>query len=184
MADSVHSSHKAESTEHGKDGPTVIHDYTTRIRFKKHELGGGFAVLIFLGEVPDDPSQWRTSHSFVGLHVAFVSSAASGYGNRSDKADSYSEGFVHLNSAIAKRSGLSSYELSEVLPYLKENLHWRIQSTDRSAVELEKLPSLEVTVSQTPLTQAPGTLFPIPGKPTYHHDVTYGRPGGARHLQT
>jgi len=117
MADNVHSPH------------TVIHDYTTRICFNKYELGGGFAVLIFLGEVPDDPSQWRTSHSFVGSHVAYVSGAGSyGYGNRSDTTDSLSEGFVHLNTAIARRSGLPSFEPREVLPYLKANLDWRVQA--------------------------------------------------------
>jgi len=175
MTDNIHS--------HGKEGPTVIHDYATRIHFKKYELGGSFAVLIFLGEVPDDPSQWRTSPSFVGAHAAYVYGGASQYGNRSDKADSYSEGFVHLNPAIAKRSGLPSFEPSDVLPYLKENLDWRVQAANRSAVELENLPSLEITVSETPLTQVPGEAFPIAGRPVYHHHITYGRPGGARHAQ-
>ena len=106
----------------------MIHDYTIRIRFKKYELGESFAVLIFLGEVPNDPEQWRRCHAFVGTHYAFVNSAANQCGNCRNQADVYSEGFVHLSSTIAKRSGLSSYEPEEVLPYLKENLHWRIQA--------------------------------------------------------
>jgi len=106
----------------------VIHDYTVRIQFKKFELGKSFGVLIFLGDVPNDPSHWRRCDSFVGTHYAFVNSAASQCGNCRNQAEEYSEGFVHLNSTIAKRSGLSSYEPEEVLPYLKENLHWRIQA--------------------------------------------------------
>ena len=106
----------------------MIHDYTVRIHFKKYELGENFAVLIFLGDVPNDPSQWRRCDSFVGTHYAFVNSAASQCSNCRNQVEEYSEGFVHLNSAIAKRSGLSSYAPEEILPYLKEKLHWRVQA--------------------------------------------------------
>jgi len=175
--------HTAHGGQGGQGGQVVLHDYSARIHFKKYELGGSFTVLIFLGDVPKDPSQWRKCDSFVGAHHAFVNSAASQCGNCRNQADVYSEGFVHLNSSIAKRSGLSSYEPEKVVPYLKEKLHWRVQSGNRGEVELGKLPSLEVTVAQTPLTQEPGAPFPIPGRPVYHHHITYGRPGGARHAQ-
>jgi tyrosinase len=172
--------HTAQKPEHVKEGSKVLRDWTTRIHFKKYELGGSFAVLIFLGQVPNDPSQWRTAPTFVGSHHAFVNSAASQCDNCREQADLVVEGFVHLNSAIAERSGLSSFDPSVVGPYLKENLHWRIQAADRSAVDISRLPSLEVTVVSTTLTHAPGSVFPIPGDPQYHHHITYGRPGGAR----
>ncbi|KAI9508870.1 photo-regulated tyrosinase [Russula earlei] len=172
--------HTAHQAGYGKEGPSVVHDWGVRIHVKKYELGGSFSVLIFLGDVPDDPSHWRSCPSFVGLHYAFVNSVASQCGNCRNQADLVIEGFVHLNEAIAKRSGLSSYEPEVVSPYLKENLHWRVQGR---AVHLERLPSLEVTVSQTTLTHEPGALFPIPGEPLYHHHITFGRPGGARHAQ-
>ena len=110
------------------EGQNVLNDWTVRIHFKAHELGGSFAVLIFLGHVPNDPSQWRTAPTFVGLHQAFVYGAASQYDNSREQADTVSEGFVHLNSVLAERSGLSSFDHSVVSPYLKENLHWRIQA--------------------------------------------------------
>jgi tyrosinase len=192
--------------EHGKEGPNVLRDWTVRIHFKKYELGGSFAVLIFLGQVPEDPSQWRTAPTFVGSHHAFVNSVASRWDNGRDQEDIVNEGFVHLNSAIAERSGLSSFDPSVVIPYLKENLHWRVQAVrvillypaadlaityafstklqgDRTAVDISKLPSLEVTVVSTPLTHAPGSIFPIPGDAQYHNEITYGRPGGARRAQ-
>ncbi|KAI0270058.1 hypothetical protein BC834DRAFT_841744 [Gloeopeniophorella convolvens] len=164
--------------------PKSIQDWTVRIRFKKHELGGSFAVLIFLGEVPIDAAQWRTSPNFVGSHHAFVSGAADQRANLHDQVDFDSEGFVHLNAAIARLSGLSSFEIDVISPYLKENLDWRIQAADRTAVEADRLPSLEVTVSSTLLTQEPGTHFPIAGDPQYHHHITHGRQGGARTAQT
>jgi len=178
------SAHTPHDPGHGgKESQVVIHDYTVRIHFKKHELGRSFSVLIFLGDVPDDPLQWRVGDAFVGAHYAFVNSAASQCSNCRNQTDAYSEGFVHLNSAIAKGSGLSSYEPEEVLPYLKEKLHWRIQAANQTAVELEELPSLEVTVSQIPLTHEPAAPFPTLGEQVYHHHITYGRPGGARQAQ-
>jgi len=173
----------AQQPLYGKEAPKVLYDWTARIHFKQYELGGSFAVLIFLGAVPEDPSQWRTCRTFVGSHHAFVNSAASQCDNCRGQADVVAEGFVHLTSAIAERSGLSSYEPGVVAPYLKENLHWRVQAVDRTGVETTRLPSLEVTVVSTPLTQAPGAIFPIPGEPEYHHHITYGRQGGARQAQ-
>jgi len=120
--------HTAQKPEHGNEGPKVLHDWTVRIHFKKYELGGSFAVLIFLGQPPEDPSQWRTAPTYVGSHHAFVNSAASQCDNCREQADLVVEGFVHLNSAIAERSGLSSFDPTVVAPYLKENLHWRIQA--------------------------------------------------------
>jgi tyrosinase len=120
--------HTAQKPEHGREGSKVLRDWTVRIHFKKYELGGSFAVLIFLGQVPNDPSQWRTAPTFVGSHHAFVNSAASQCDNCREQADLVVEGFVHLNSAIAERSGLSSFDPSVVVPYLTQNLHWRIQA--------------------------------------------------------
>jgi len=175
--------HTAQKPEHVKEVPSAINDWTARIHCKKYELGGSFVVLIFLGKVPENPSQWRTSPSIVGTHYAFANSAASQCDNCRNQAEIVVEGFVHLNSAIAKHSGLSSYEPREVVPYLKDNLQWRIQTADRAAVEPARLPSLEVTVVSTPLTKAPGAVFPIAGEPQYHHHITYGRAGGAHQAQ-
>jgi tyrosinase len=118
----------AEKAQQGGEAPSVIHDWACRIHCKKYELGGSFWVLVFLGEVPDDPSHWRSCPSFVGGHYAFVNSSVEQCANCREQADVVIEGFVHLNKAIASRSGLSSFEPSVVSPYLKENLRWRAQA--------------------------------------------------------
>jgi hypothetical protein len=79
-------------------------------------------VLIFIGDVPADAELWRTCPNFVGSHVAYV------YTDCSEMPEHITMGSVHLNSAIAKRSGLSSFEPDVVTPYLKANLHWRVQA--------------------------------------------------------
>jgi tyrosinase len=59
-------------------------------------------VLIFLGDVLGDADRWRTSW-YVGGHHPFVN-------NCRKQADIVVEGFVHLNLANAKKSGLNLYE--------------------------------------------------------------------------
>jgi tyrosinase len=120
----------AHRVRHGShtQAPTVIHDWAARIHAKKYELGHSYMVLIFLGEVPADPSQWRSAPSFIGAHVTFVNTEAERCANCREQAELVAEGFVHLNGAIAKRSSLPSFEPSVVGPYLRDNLHWRVQS--------------------------------------------------------
>jgi tyrosinase len=45
-----------------------------------------------------------------------------------------------------------------------------------------QMQSLEVVVLATPMSQVPGKTFPDIGEPHYYYDVTYGRPGGSRHI--
>jgi tyrosinase len=47
-------------------------EWTARVRVKKYEVGGSFLVELFLGSVPTDPRQWRTSPNFVGAHYVFT----------------------------------------------------------------------------------------------------------------
>ena len=101
-------------------------EWTARIEFKKYELGSSFSVLIFLGQVPDNPREWRVSPNFVGGHHAFVNSVAASCSNCSNQQDIVVEGFVHLNHAIAQHSGLGSFEPDVIEPYLTEALQWRV----------------------------------------------------------
>ncbi|KAH9989737.1 hypothetical protein BJV74DRAFT_796153 [Russula compacta] len=161
-----------------------FYNWAVHIKFKKSELASSFAVLIFLGDVPDDHLKWRTSPSFIGAHVGLVNSVPYKCANCIEQAGTVVEGFVHLNRAIAKRSDISSYDPSVVAPYLKKNLHWRIQGADRKPIDFDKLPSLEVTVAEALLSLAPGPSLPTQGDPQYHHHITSGKAGGARSVQT
>jgi len=153
-------------------------EWTARIEFKKYELGTSFSVLIFLGPVPDNPRELRTSPNYVGGHHAFVNSAANSCTNCRNRRDLVQEGFVHLNHGILKHLGhTASLEPDDIVPYLTKNLEWRVQKSNREVVELE---SLEVTVIATPLTYPPEAIFPVPGTPVHYNQITYGRPGGSR----
>ncbi|KAG8972801.1 hypothetical protein FRC05_009523 [Tulasnella sp. 425] len=151
-------------------------EWTARIRVNEYELGGSFSILIFLGEIPDDPAEWRSSPNYVGAHSAFVSVES---GDRRNDPNAITEGFVSLNSAIASKPGLNSYDPKEVVPYLQRNLGWRIQKADRSPVDVSEVPSLQIVVIATPMRMREGEPFPEQcGDPKHHHEVTSGKPGG------
>jgi len=107
-------------------GSSPLYDWTCRIECKKHELSTSFAVLIFLGDVPDDPSEWRRSPNYVGAHYAFVNSNGEECENCRSQGDLVIEGFVHLDSAILAKSG-PDLKPETVEPYLRQNLKWRVQ---------------------------------------------------------
>lgn len=96
--------------------------WTTRIRCNEHELDRSFSVLVFLGDVPKDPSEWDITPSFVGAYDVYI-----GRSGTKDGESNTVEGFVGLNKAIARLSGLSSLDPEAVVPYLERNLRWRVR---------------------------------------------------------
>ncbi|KAI0647846.1 tyrosinase [Trametes meyenii] len=125
-----HSQHRTNGDLSGLLPNPPRWEWTARIRVKKHEVGGAFAVLLFLGPVPSDPKEWHAAPSYVGAHHAFVNSAAPRCANCRGRADAATEGFVHLDEAIAKRAGkLPSDEPETVKEYLRDALSWRVRKT-------------------------------------------------------
>ncbi|KZV69786.1 Di-copper centre-containing protein [Peniophora sp. CONT] len=161
-----------------------VYNWVARVRVKKYELGASFSVLFFLGkpaDIPTDVAAWRSSPAFVGGHHVFVNTAATHCANCRRQSELIVEGYVHLDRAIARdASSLGSFEPRVIVPYLKENLQWRVQKNHGPAVELEQLPSLEITVAATPLALEPGAQFPTPGETRFYPEITAGRPGGSR----
>jgi tyrosinase len=105
----------------------IFYDWAARIRVKQ-ELDSSFVVLIFLGEVPNDPADWILSPTYVGSHDIFLNSSREHCANCRARANTVIEGFVHLSPSIARLAPhLRSYDPSVVGPYLKENLHWRVR---------------------------------------------------------
>ncbi|KAG9009286.1 hypothetical protein FRB90_008451 [Tulasnella sp. 427] len=159
-------------------GQNKFYEWSARVHAKKFELGGSYSILIFLGQVPDDPKQWRSAPSYVGAQHVFANSQMEDCENCRRNATENVEGFVALNSAIAAHSGLNSFDPQVVEPYLKKELSWRVQKVDRSAVDLSQLPSLQIVVVALPLQLHHGEMFPKAGTPVHHHGITEGRPGG------
>ena len=78
----------------------LLRDWTARIRVKKYNAIGSFSVLIFLGDPPSDPDEWRSCEAYVGGFHVLVNSAAERCGNCRKQRDIIVEGFVHLTEEI------------------------------------------------------------------------------------
>jgi tyrosinase len=103
---------------------SVFSDWSAEIRFNRHEVGQSFSVCLFLGDVPEDPSQWLVSPNLVGARHAFV---------HPTKNDHVAEeiGFIPINPWIAENTGLLSFAVELVKPLLTQKLQWRVLSVSR-----------------------------------------------------
>src|ERR1700735_3429092 len=97
-------------------------DWSVRILCNEFELGGSFSVLIFVGTVPDDPEQWATSPTCVGIHDVYTSGTPH---NSDSQEDLEVEGYVRLNGGLLERFAASELTPDVVVPFLKRELHWR-----------------------------------------------------------
>ncbi|KAM6499867.1 hypothetical protein JOM56_005375 [Amanita muscaria] len=148
------------------------HNWTARIRVKKFQFGSTFSVLIFLGDVPPQHTQWKSSDNLVGTHHVYATSLPPG-----GDSGIINEGFIHLNLAILrKREDEAKFDPGEIKPYLRENLNWRTADLRSEPIEIS---SLEVTVVSTLFSKVPGARMPASSDRRTHHDITFGRPGGA-----
>lgn len=96
-------------------------EWNVRIRSREYELGGSYSIKVFLGDVPEVQSDWTGSPNYVGSHSVYTFATSEEEGDGLEV-----EGFVSLQRALEKRSQLQPYEPKVVVPYLKENLHWRV----------------------------------------------------------
>ena len=100
-----------------EDRPDVL-DWFVRIHAGRHALGSNYTVLIYLGEPPASPDDWRSSPNLVGSHAVLKGGFGGGDGE-------IIEGFVHLNKALAERHILSESE-GHIEAYIKDKINWRI----------------------------------------------------------
>ncbi|KAG5650463.1 hypothetical protein H0H81_012174, partial [Sphagnurus paluster] len=158
-------------------------DWTARVHCKKFELRESFVVHLFLKPPPEDPIEWIGADGHVGSHYVFVNSSFDQCANCVERKQTINEGFIQLNTAIAKYSDLNSYDIEVVAPYLKEALEWRVQKADlRTPIPTVNLPSLEIEIMSARVHVAGpfGNNIPIESDVKIHPDITAGRPGGAR----
>lgn len=107
-------------------------DWTAHVKFKHFELNGSFSVIFFLGPVPEDHTTWETAPNTIGVRSAFVNRSAARCGNCVARSDMLEEGCVPLDDGIIKHSGLTHLGPETVVPYLTENLNWRVVMVSHS----------------------------------------------------
>ncbi|KAG8945790.1 hypothetical protein FRC03_001637 [Tulasnella sp. 419] len=150
------------------------YEWSARIRCDDSELDKSFSVHIFVGSVPENPSVWEDSPSYVG------SKSFPHHGDGGRKMRNTVEGFVDLSDFLTDHAQLDSLSQEVVVPYLKREIHWRTQKVDDAVVPSTEFNSLEVVIICTPYTQGSNDPFPVPGTVQEYPSVTAGRPGGYR----
>lgn len=102
-------------------------EWVANIRVKKYALNGPFFIHIFLGEFNPDPFSWSFEPNLVGTHCILA---------RSDGAycvpcssNEQVTGTIPLTSAlldVISQGKLNGLDPSEVVPFLQQNLAWRV----------------------------------------------------------
>ncbi|EKG21176.1 Tyrosinase [Macrophomina phaseolina MS6] len=121
------------------------YEYTANIKIDKCALSGSGSIYLFIGDFEDEPAKWRTDEHLAGASPLFVmdNSAVANGGSK----DIYAA--VSLTRELEQRvaSGdLGCMSPSEVIPYLSENLSWRIAKPDGSAIPADQVAGLEISI--------------------------------------
>jgi len=112
----------------------------------KNERGSPYWVLVFVGEVPDDKSEWRTSPSLIGDHYAMpdnhfkVSTGEKANPSPVRSAFAFEPRFRDFPEELPTR------EPKDVLPFIKKHIRWRVLEGNDEVVSNEKLSSLKLYV--------------------------------------
>ncbi|KAG8935700.1 hypothetical protein FRC00_010514 [Tulasnella sp. 408] len=175
----------ASQSVYAPPGTMTGYDWTARIRCIPSELRTNFYVYIFLGPIPEPPTDLITHPNYVGSFYTYSNTSTSAIakqrsqGGSSSHSGSLVEGFVNLSRALVERGGFQTLEPENVVPYLKNNLNWCLEK-GIERVNLHDLPSLEVMVLEMLLTQGPEDDIPKMGPPKEHPAITRGKEGGAK----
>lgn len=176
-------------------------DWIVNVRAQKHGLGQPFRVVVFLGPFDEaDPAGWDTEFNCVGRvsvlarggETTTTTTTETGTANtqcakcRADAADELMvSGTVPLTSALLQDiledddSPLASLRPDEVVPYLRENLAWKVTLFDGQERDAAAVPGLKVSVASTEVTIGEEDGLPdYSDEYTIHPEATEGKPAG------
>ncbi|KAF9447414.1 tyrosinase [Macrolepiota fuliginosa MF-IS2] len=158
------SSFHGVTEDHDKE--LQMYDWSIHVTFKKFELKDSFSLLFYFAI---NDGNYDKKDSYVGSINAFRGTTPENCANCKANENLVQEGFIHLNSYIAARTG--SFEPKDVHEYLKKNkLSYKI-FTDEENVTLT---SLKIKVEGLPLRLPPGQTHPKIDRshaPTIFEDV-------------
>jgi tyrosinase len=113
-----------------KAQPTALEglDWFVRIRVMKFEfqLQQSFTVFIFLGQVSDEVSEWRSSPNLVGSYGEFVNSTPNQCPNCRANSNLITEGFFQLDDVL-ERLKYGRKNEKEIDDFIREEINWKVQ---------------------------------------------------------
>jgi tyrosinase len=117
---------KKSSQPSSNDTNKSLREYLVNISADKMARNGSYSVRIFLGNFTSDSYAWGRDPNLVGTHSIFSKQAPADAPPNSIPIT----GVVTLNRSLRKAylaGKISGLTEDIVEPYLKQNLHWRVQ---------------------------------------------------------
>ncbi|KAF7945069.1 hypothetical protein EAE96_009849 [Botrytis aclada] len=159
-------------------------EYIANVRAPKHILHQTYRVRIFLGDFNSDPATWATEQSTIGTFSSFGKNPETTGCGKCIKDEARSlmiSGTVPLTPILLKlykNGDLGSLETENVIPYLRQNLHWRVTLADGTEIDRGNVEGLKISVVSTEVRCAQGGFPEYNGEYEVHSEVTGGRPAG------
>ncbi|KAB8292555.1 hypothetical protein EYC80_008264 [Monilinia laxa] len=164
--------------------PIKYREYIANIRAPKHILHQTYRVRIFLGDFDSDPTTWATEQATIGTFSSFGKDPQTTGCGKCIKDEARSlmiSGTVPLTPILLKlyqKGDLGSLETENVIPYLRQNLHWRVTLADGTEIDRGEVQGLKISVVSTEVSCAQGGFPEYSGHYEVHSEVTGGRPAG------
>ena len=114
-------------------------DYIVNVRTDKNALDGSYQIYVFCGDVPEDRNEWAGSDTLVGIQA--ITSMKQGY----QMGPAIVAGTIPLTKYLEKHVVLNALAgLSEdlVIPYLTDNLTWRVIGVRIPCILLTRISAL------------------------------------------
>lgn len=176
------------------DIPTIVttanngstYQYIANIQTTRFKLDGSYTVYVFFGD-PDSehPSTWGTAENMVGSYGVFSMPGMAG----SDLVTTSTVPLTDaLTSAVAKKTQLlgpllQTLEQIFVVPFLEQNLHWRVMTGDGQVVDPDDVPDFKVSVVSSTMTMPDDpNAFPTWSEFNTLTQITRGKKGGLEKL--
>ncbi|KAK3112691.1 hypothetical protein LTR53_010772 [Teratosphaeriaceae sp. CCFEE 6253] len=176
------------------DTPAKMRTWNINLRVKKYAFNGSFNIHFFIGPVDDAKSErFMTRMNEVGFSGVFASPKGSACTNCKNNAAMVYEDTVPLTSKLTEYLSaspgavaflpdgrtLQSLEVNDVVPFLKDNLSWKLVDTAGALLRGVEHSGLEVKVTDRLFTP-PSAADPlgVHELSQVHAEITAGKVGG------
>ncbi|KAI1844352.1 hypothetical protein JX266_009446 [Neoarthrinium moseri] len=127
-------------------------EWIANIRVNKHTLNASFNIYLFLGEIPESPSEWDFASNMAGTLGVFA-----GPQHHAGAGQQKVSGTVPLTSAlvgIVASGGLASLDPRHTGPFLRQNLGFRIKHNNGSMVAPTDADGLSISIVSSSVKSA------------------------------
>ncbi|RVD88729.1 uncharacterized protein DFL_002904 [Arthrobotrys flagrans] len=154
------------------------HEWAANVRLNKHETGGTYLINIFI-ENPSNGVEWTGDPNFVGSYY-LLSKNGTCDGCSENSLVTGSVPLTHMLITCARGGKLKDLSPESVIPYLKNNLQWRVQLPGNTGyINPSDVKSLKISVIAATVTLPSSSDQDAPiTKWTTYYDITNQKPGG------